>query len=51
MKIRIGDKLVECDENRIIKATTKEIKHADGRVDIEIHVPCLKIQPTIQGEK
>lgn len=44
MKIRIGDKMVECDENGIIKATSKEIKHADGRVDIEIHVPCLKIQ-------
>jgi len=44
MKIKIGDKLVECDKRGIIKATSKEIKHADGRVDMEIHIPCLKIQ-------
>lgn len=43
-KIQIGDKLVELDERGILKATSKEIKHADGRVDVEIHIPCLKIQ-------
>jgi len=43
MKIRIGDKLVDVDDNGILKATSKEIKHADGRIDIEIHIPCLKI--------
>ena len=44
MKIRIGDKMVECDENGVIKARSREIKHADGRVDVEVYVPCLKIQ-------
>ena len=44
MKIRIGDKLVECDENRVIKATAKEIKHKDGRIDVQVFIPCLKIQ-------
>jgi len=44
MFLKIGNKLVKCDENKVIKATSKEIKHPDGRVDVEIHVPCLKIQ-------
>ena len=43
MKIRIDDKLVEV-ENGKIKATAEEIKRPDGRVDVVIHVPCLKIQ-------
>lgn len=47
MYLKIGDKVVECDENRVIKATSKEIRHADGRVDVEIHVPVLKIQSTV----
>ena len=47
-QVRIGDKLVEVDENGIIKATSKEIKYPDGRVDIEIYVPCLKIQGKIE---
>jgi hypothetical protein len=44
MFVKIGNKIVECDENRVIKATSKEIRHADGRVDIEVHVPSLRIQ-------
>jgi hypothetical protein len=44
MYLKIGNKIVECDENRVIKATSKEIKHADGRIDVQIFVPCLKIQ-------
>ena len=50
MKVRIGDKLVECDDRGVIKATSKEIKHPDGRVDVEIHIPCLKIQSKQKGE-
>jgi hypothetical protein len=46
MWMKIGDKVVEVDSNKVIKATSKEIRHPDGRVDIEIHVPCLKIQGT-----
>ena len=44
MNIRIGDKLVEVDASGKIKATTEEIRHPDGRIDIVIHVPCLQIQ-------
>jgi len=42
--IKIGDKIVEVDdETKVIKATTEEIHHEDGRVDIIIHVPCMEI--------
>ncbi len=44
MKIRIGDKLVEADASGKIKATAEEIRHPGGRIDVVIHVPCLKIQ-------
>jgi len=44
MFIKIGNKLVECDENRVIKATSKEIKYPDGRIDVQVFVPCLRIQ-------
>ena len=44
MKIKIGDKLVEVDEAGVIKATAEEIHHPDGRVDVVVHVPCMKIQ-------
>ena len=43
MKVEIGDKLVDV-ENGVIKATAEEVRHPDGRVDIIVHVPCLKIQ-------
>jgi len=46
MLIKIGDKVVEAemkDGVPVIKATTEEIKHPDGRVDVIVHVPCLKI--------
>lgn len=42
-KVKIGDKLVEV-KNGVIKATAEEIHHPDGRVDVIVHVPCLKIQ-------
>jgi hypothetical protein len=51
MFLKIGDKLVECDENRVIKATSKEIKHKDGRIDCEVYVPSLKLQSTVQEVK
>ena len=44
--IRINDKLVEVDTSSgvpVIKATTEEIRHPDGRVDILIHIPCMQI--------
>ena len=44
MMLKIGDRMVECDENMVIKATSNEIRNPDGRVDVEIHVPSLKIQ-------
>jgi hypothetical protein len=47
MYLKIGNKVVECDENRVIKCTSKEIKHKNGRVDIEVYVPALKIQSTV----
>ncbi len=43
MKIRIGDKLVEADASGKIKATTEEVRHPDGHIDVIIHVPCLQI--------
>jgi hypothetical protein len=51
MYLKIGDKVVECDENRVIKATSKEIKHADGRIDVQVFVPCLKIQGGVKEPK
>ena len=44
MKIKIGDKLVEADASGKIKATAEEIKRSDGRIDVVVHIPCLKIQ-------
>ncbi len=47
MKIRLGDKIVEVnikDGVPVIQATAEEIKHPDGKIDVVIHVPCLKIQ-------
>jgi len=46
MKIRIGDKIIEVDNSSgtpIVKATSKEIRHPDGRVDVIVKVPCLQI--------
>ena len=40
--IKIRDKLVEV-KNGKIKATTEEIRHPDGHIDVVIHVPCLQI--------
>ena len=48
MKIKIGDKLVEADENGVIKATAEEIRRPDGRVDVIIKVPCLQIASDIK---
>ncbi len=47
MTIRIGGRLVEIDRFvngiPVIKATAEEIKHPDGRQDVVVHVPCLKL--------
>lgn len=46
--VRIGDKLAEVDRfdkngKPVIKATSTETRHPDGRVDVTIHVPCFQI--------
>lgn len=46
--LRVKDKLVEItdfDESGkpVIKATSTEVRHDDGRVDVTIHVPCFQI--------
>ena len=47
MKLRIGDKVVEVDhlENGVpvIKAKAEEIKRPDGRIDVVVQVPCMKL--------
>lgn len=51
MKVKIGDKLVEADTSMgvpVIKATSEEVRHPDGRVDIIIKVPCLEIAGEIK---
>lgn len=45
--IRIGDKMVEVEMRNgvpTIMAKSEEIRHPDGRVDVIVRVPCLKIQ-------
>jgi hypothetical protein len=42
--IQIGNKVVETDEKGNIKCTSKQIEHPDGRIDCEIHIPCLMIK-------
>jgi hypothetical protein len=47
MQLRIGDKLVEIEMRNgvpTVQATSEEIRHPDGRVDVIVHVPCLQIQ-------
>lgn len=46
--LRVGDKLAEIDHfgadgKPVLKTFSTEVKHADGRVDVTIHVPCLQI--------
>jgi hypothetical protein len=46
MKMKIGDKIVEVDNSSgvpVIKATAEEIRYPDGRVDVIVKVPCLRI--------
>ena len=50
MKIQIGDKLVECDDRGIIKATSVTKINAKGGTDVTIHIPCLKIMNKNQKE-
>ena len=50
MKKQIGDKLVEV-ENGVIKATSEEIHHPDGRIDVVVHVPCLQIRAKTKERK
>jgi len=54
MQLKIGDKIVEVDMKSgvpVIKATSKEIKHKDGRIDVSIFVPCLKIKGDVVETK
>lgn len=48
MKIRIGNKVVDAEPNAagvpVIKTWSEEIKHEDGRVDVIVHVPCVRMQ-------
>lgn len=48
MQLKIGDKVVEAEVGPngvpVIKATSEEIRHPDGRVDVIVHVPCLTIE-------
>lgn len=51
MQVNIGDKVVEAEMKNgvpVIKATSEEIHHPDGRVDCVIHVPCLTIQSNVK---
>ncbi len=48
MKVRIGNKLIEVKKG-VIKATSEEIRHPDGRVDVIVSVPCLQIQAKKEG--
>ena len=45
--IRFKDKMILAKVGAngvpVIKATTEEIKRPNGRVDVVVHVPCLKI--------
>lgn len=50
MKVRIGNKLVEVNDG-VIKATAEEIRRPNGRVDVIVHVPCLKIQSKQEKRK
>ena len=58
MKFRIGDKVVEASGFKkingkvvpVIKATSEEIRHPDGRVDVIVHVPCLQIASKVSKE-
>jgi hypothetical protein len=47
-RLRIGDRIVTVDrvDNGVpvIKAQCETIKHADGRQDVVVNVPCLTIQ-------
>ena len=47
MKVRIGDKIVECELNEqgvpVVKAKCETIKREDGTQDVIVHVPCLQI--------
>lgn len=51
MKMKIGDKLVDAEMKNgipVIKATSEEIRHPDGRVDVIVKVPCLRIASKVQ---
>ena len=44
--VRVGDKLVECEfvnGQPVAKSISKITKHADGRQDVTVTVPCLQI--------
>ena len=42
-QVRIGDKVIEIDDRGVAKCTSKSIDRGNGRVDVEIHIPVLKV--------
>lgn len=50
--MQIGDKLVEVEMNKngvpVVKARAEEIRHPDGRVDVNVYVPCLNLKSKSQ---
>jgi len=52
MHIKFGDKVVNVEMvNGVptIKAYAEEIKHADGRQDVIVHVPCMSFSGVLNG--
>jgi len=44
--VKVGDKMAECtfvNGKPVVRAVSKTIKHADGRQDVTVQVPCLQI--------
>lgn len=46
---KIGERIVETDEGGCLICTSKEIKHPDGRIDVEIHVPTFNLKSMVTG--
>ncbi len=50
--MKIGEKIVEIDRYEdiggkqvpVIKATSTETRYPSGRVDVTVHVPCIKLE-------
>jgi len=53
--IRVRDKLVEIDRfddngKPVIKATSTEVRHPDGKVDVTVHVSCLQVMSEVESK-